>query len=1052
MLSAFLGEIRMGAFIKLPVNTGVQWAYCDGRALKIADYKALFSLLGGVYSTEEDLAAGNFRIPDLQGYLPMGAGPKDNVNVFAVAGVPVGASNRSVYLSAAQIPSHTHPLNAVTTGADRKVPGGGYFAVPDSPFRLYTEIAEQGILQPLRSTALAHAEGGFAHNNLMPSIGVHFIIALTGIFPGPIPDMKPVITSLSPSFGPPELTNKGEKYYVTIAGSGFSLKSRVYFGKWPAMAQSLTSAGLEVLAPAGSGMVYVTVENDGHTSELTAAAQYTYVPSIFDIEPRFGSSAGGTNVEITGSGFTIVSRVVGVYFGDQYVSGRDIEVEDDDMLSVTAPPGSGVVLVRVVLGNGWISAPVTVFSYLPSVSSVSPALGSPEGGDIVEISGNNFLKSTQIYFAGVPATDVEVKSSTLLVAKTPAGTGDATVIATTADGTSTEAVFFSYRPVIEGLVPGFGAAAGGSSIDIVGRNFLPQPSVAFDGTPATITAIKGTERLTVTVPAGTGTAVVTVSTAGGTNAPTEASVFSYAPQVTSVSPAGGAVAGGETVVISGKNITTDATVMFGTSPATVTDTSGCPDKISVTSPAGTNLEIVHIFTTTAGGTSTPTPTGTFTYGLGVTELSPSRGLPDATETVTVTGYGFSTAAGGTTVMFGTTAATNVVVTSSESLTCTAPAGTAAVNVTVTVNGSTSLAGPENLFTYAPVADGLSVATGASMGGTQVTITGQSFSTTPKVLFGGTAATILSAGSTSISVKTPPGNGIVPVQVVTPAGTSPQNEKMRFTYVPSVTRVEPHHFRRGEVIYVYGIGIDEFVSVTFSITGESDRTVHKGAKLVRYMHDSLAVEAPVPREERLGPNGQRIFGPDVYISVLCTNGSTQPFRVGTVYGTAPTITSISPAKGPSSGGTSITISGTGFTGITDVWFGGVQQVIPANVSDTTIVTTTPPGTGRRDVRVENPHGWSQSSLRSSFLYGPALQSADPNPVRIGSTLYLFGYGLAEVTHGTIGTLGIRPSAADQDSVSLEIPDDCPTGLQPVAVENAAGKSISIMVNILPKDSA
>ncbi len=148
------------------MNTGVEWAYCDGRALKIADYKALFSLLGGVYSTEEDLAAGNFRIQDLQGYLPMGAGPKDNVNVFAVAGVSVGASSRSVYLSAAQIPSHTHPCS----GDHRRGSEGSRWRLlrgARQSFRLYNEIAEQGILQPLRSTALAHTEGGFPHNNLI---------------------------------------------------------------------------------------------------------------------------------------------------------------------------------------------------------------------------------------------------------------------------------------------------------------------------------------------------------------------------------------------------------------------------------------------------------------------------------------------------------------------------------------------------------------------------------------------------------------------------------------------------------------------------------------------------------------------------------------------------------------------------------------------------------------------------------------------------------------------------------------------------------------------
>src|SRR6202020_1658224 len=37
---------------------------------------------------------------------------------------------------------------------------------------------------------------------------------------------------------------------------------------------------------------------------------------------------------------------------------------------------------------------------------------------------------------------------------------------------------------------------------------------------------------------------------------------------------------------------------------------------------------------------------------------------------------------------------------------------------------------------------------------------------------------------------------------------------------------------------------------------------------------------------------------------------------------PTVTSISPTSGPTSGGTTVTITGTGFTGATKVVFGGV----------------------------------------------------------------------------------------------------------------------------------
>src|SRR6202042_120371 len=79
----------------------------------------------------------------------------------------------------------------------------------------------------------------------------------------------------------------------------------------------------------------------------------------------------------------------------------------------------------------------------------------------------------------------------------------------------------------------------------------------------------------------------------------------------------------------------------------------------------------------------------------VSSVSPNNGPAAGGTAVTITGTNF---AAGATVTFGATAATNVVVVSSTSITATTPAGSAgAVTVTVTVNGqSGSLT---NGFTY-----------------------------------------------------------------------------------------------------------------------------------------------------------------------------------------------------------------------------------------------------------------------------------------------------------------------------------------------------------------
>lgn len=65
----------------------------------------------------------------------------------------------------------------------------------------------------------------------------------------------------------------------------------------------------------------------------------------------------------------------------------------------------------------------------------------------------------------------------------------------------------------------------------------------------------------------------------------------------------------------------------------------------------------------------------------------------------------------------------------------------------------------------------------------------------------------------------------------------------------------------------------------------------------------------------------------------------------------TITNVSPSSGPSAGGTSVTITGSGFTGGPfTVTFGGVTASSISVVNDTTATCTTPAGTGTVDVLV------------------------------------------------------------------------------------------------------
>jgi hypothetical protein len=100
--------------------------------------------------------------------------------------------------------------------------------------------------------------------------------------------------------------------------------------------------------------------------------------------------------------------------------------------------------------------------------------------------------------------------------------------------------------------------------------------------------------------------------------------------------------------------------------------------------------------------------------------------------------------------------------------------------------------------------------------------------------------------------------------------------------------------------------------------------------------------------------------------------------------APTITGISPSSGPTSGGTTVTITGTGFNCVTGVSFGSSAATFTVN-SPTQITATSPAGTaGTVDVTVKNCNGTSPTGTFDQFTYvassaGTAVPTAPVAPL-------------------------------------------------------------------------
>lgn len=157
---------------------------------------------------------------------------------------------------------------------------------------------------------------------------------------------------------------------------------------------------------------------------------------------------------------------------------------------------------------------------------------------------------------------------------------------------------------------------------------------------------------------------------------------------------------------------------------------------------------------------------------------------------------------------------------------------------------------------------------------------------------------------------------------------------------------------------------------------------------------------------------------------------------------PTVTSLSPSGGPNSGGTAVTITGTGFTGATGVNFGATPGTGVVVLTDTTIVATSPAGTSPVDVTVTTSAGTSAiNAPNDRFTYTPTVTGVSPTsgPAGGGVSATITGTGFTNATSVTFGTNAALPYIIVSDSTITVSNVPAGTGTVDVKVTNSAGTS-------------
>ena len=638
---------------------------------------------------------------------------------------------------------------------------------------------------------------------------------------GPVP----TVTSVSPNSG----TTAGGTA-VTITGTNFATGATVTFGS-TAATNVVVVSGTQITAttPVGSaGAATVTVSNPGGQSgSLASAFTYVAAPTVSSVSPNSGSTAGGTAVTITGTNFVTGATVT---FGS--VAATNVVVVNSTTITATTPAGSaGATTVTVTNPSGLSGSSGSAFTYLapPTVSSVSPNSGSTAGGTAVTITGTNFAAGAAVTFGGAAATNVVVVSSTTITATTPAGSGTVTVTVTVSgqSGSLTSGFTYVVVPTISSVTPNNGGTAGGTAVTITGTNFAAGATVTFGGTAATNVAVVNSTTITATSPAhALGAVTVTVTVSGQSGNLTNGFTYVAPPTVTSVSPSSGSTLGGTAVTITGTNFAAGATVTFGSAAATnvvvVSSTT-----ITATTPAG-SAGAATVTVTNLGALAGSLTNGyTYVVPPTVTGVSPSSGTTAGGTVVTITGTNFAT---GATVTFGGTAATNVAVVNSTTITATSPAHAAgAVTVTVTVSGQSG--NLTNGFTYVapPTVTSVSPSSGSTLGGTAVTITGTNFAAGATVTFGSAAATnVVVVSSTTITATTPAGSAGAATVTVTNLGALAGSLTNGYTYVvpPTVTGVSPSSGTTagGTAVTITGTNFATGATVTFGGTAATNVAV------------------------------------------------------------------------------------------------------------------------------------------------------------------------------------------------------------------------------------
>jgi hypothetical protein len=595
---------------------------------------------------------------------------------------------------------------------------------------------------------------------------------------------SPVVSAVSPSNIPPT-----DAIALTLYGEAFGGPDSVlnaFIGATKCLKTSwVSSTALTCTTPAGTGAAknVILVAGDSSYPIASAAelseghvARVSYdAPQITAIVRTSGATSGAAELTLMGRNFGGKPQNVRVSVGG--TSCLNANWQSDAEVTCRLSPGTGsnnlVVLSldgqtspsHVAAADGGAYTPIVAFPP-PTMSSISPSVGKPQGGVLVTVEGANFgidKSKVQVFFGKHAGKVLRAEESNLLVLS-PAGEGEDELKVTvdgqesTLTGPAEHALFRYDGPSITSLSVNHGPTVGGTVIDIAGSNLGAnglQLAITVGGIPCISVMWISSSSAQCTSPPGVGGShMIEMSIDGTARANSGAFRFSYdRPIIESVEPSFFSESGGDRVAILGRNFgevegrasqmivqvgrtqcaqtrwVSDAELDCTTPPGPLGDAAV---TVRISGQASLPYTVQRVKPGAAAPLpprAPPPPATPAPPAAGIIGIKPDHASPSGGDLISIFGTGFNARDGEPEVAFGRFGCYESQTVSSSEVVCRLPTGVgSALRPSVSYPGQPVILGPANvLFSYnAPIVTSVSPSKGSVLGGDMITMGGSNF--------------------------------------------------------------------------------------------------------------------------------------------------------------------------------------------------------------------------------------------------------------------------------------------------------------------------------------